>query len=295
MAPSRRSSRHSYSNPCRFPARSRPARRPPDATLARLPPGRALRTGSRVCAGDDPRGAREEATRHAERRRAQRLDCRGVSGGHRNRSRNLGTHEALRGLLRTVVGPRTGVARPDMMALFQISEPDAPAPAARAQARDRHRSRHDQLARRHGAQRHSVGAARRGGPAAGAVDRALCRGRGRGRVRRDGAPGERPQNTIVSVKRFMGRGLADLADDRRFPYRFVDAPGMVQIAHARRREEPGRDFRRPAARAARARGSVARRADRRRGGHRARVLRRRAAAGDQGRRAPRRPATCCAC
>jgi len=38
-----------------------------------------------------------------------------------------------------------------------------------------------------------------------------------------------PQNTVVSVKRFMGRGLADLADDRRFPYRFVDAPGMVQI------------------------------------------------------------------
>jgi len=38
-----------------------------------------------------------------------------------------------------------------------------------------------------------------------------------------------PQNTIVSVKRFMGRGLADLADDRRFPYRFVEGPGMVQI------------------------------------------------------------------
>jgi len=38
-----------------------------------------------------------------------------------------------------------------------------------------------------------------------------------------------PQNTIVSVKRFMGRGLADLADDRRFPYHFVEAPGMVQI------------------------------------------------------------------
>src|SRR5436305_3929745 len=28
-----------------------------------------------------------------------------------------------------------------------------------------------------------------------------------------------PQNSIVSVKRFMGRGLADLSDDRRFPYR----------------------------------------------------------------------------
>ena len=32
-------------------------------------------------------------------------------------------------------------------------------------------------------------------------------------------------------------GLSDLDDDRRFPYRFVDAPGMVQIAHARRRED----------------------------------------------------------
>jgi molecular chaperone HscA len=39
-----------------------------------------------------------------------------------------------------------------------------------------------------------------------------------------------PQNTIVSVKRLMGRGLDDLADDRRFPYRFIDAPGMVKIA-----------------------------------------------------------------
>ena len=37
------------------------------------------------------------------------------------------------------------------------------------------------------------------------------------------------QNTIVSVKRFMGRGVGDLADARRFPYRFADAPGMVQI------------------------------------------------------------------
>jgi len=39
-----------------------------------------------------------------------------------------------------------------------------------------------------------------------------------------------PQNTILSVKRLMGRGLSDLADARRFPYRFVDAPGMVKIA-----------------------------------------------------------------
>ena len=39
-----------------------------------------------------------------------------------------------------------------------------------------------------------------------------------------------PQNTIVSVKRFMGRGLADVDDDRRFPYRFVESPGMLKIA-----------------------------------------------------------------
>jgi len=39
-----------------------------------------------------------------------------------------------------------------------------------------------------------------------------------------------PQNTIVSVKRMMGRALPDLADARRFPYRFVDSPGSVQIA-----------------------------------------------------------------
>jgi molecular chaperone HscA len=39
-----------------------------------------------------------------------------------------------------------------------------------------------------------------------------------------------PTNTIVSVKRLMGRGLADLADARRFPYRFIDEPGMVKIA-----------------------------------------------------------------
>src|SRR5436190_5400154 len=39
-----------------------------------------------------------------------------------------------------------------------------------------------------------------------------------------------PQNTVVSVKRLMGRGLSDLADARRFPYRFQDSPGMVRIA-----------------------------------------------------------------
>ncbi|MGI4856925.1 MAG: Fe-S protein assembly chaperone HscA [Janthinobacterium lividum] len=37
-----------------------------------------------------------------------------------------------------------------------------------------------------------------------------------------------PRNTIVSVKRFMGRGLAD-AQRSQAPYAFIDAPGMVKI------------------------------------------------------------------
>ena len=38
-----------------------------------------------------------------------------------------------------------------------------------------------------------------------------------------------PTRTVYSVKRFMGRGLADIQDVGRSPYRFVDAPGMVQL------------------------------------------------------------------
>jgi molecular chaperone HscA len=38
-----------------------------------------------------------------------------------------------------------------------------------------------------------------------------------------------PRNTIVSVKRFMGRGLADIDGRDKLPYDFADAPGMVQI------------------------------------------------------------------
>ena len=38
------------------------------------------------------------------------------------------------------------------------------------------------------------------------------------------------ENTVVSVKRFMGRRLADIAGRDRLPYRFVDQPGMVALA-----------------------------------------------------------------
>ena len=38
-----------------------------------------------------------------------------------------------------------------------------------------------------------------------------------------------PKNTIVSVKRFMGRALADIAHAENLPYDFVDGEGMVQL------------------------------------------------------------------
>ncbi|MQR01219.1 Fe-S protein assembly chaperone HscA [Glaciimonas soli] len=38
-----------------------------------------------------------------------------------------------------------------------------------------------------------------------------------------------PKNTILSVKRFMGRGLKDIAYAENLPYDFQDAPGMVQL------------------------------------------------------------------
>jgi molecular chaperone HscA len=38
-----------------------------------------------------------------------------------------------------------------------------------------------------------------------------------------------PKNTVVSVKRFMGRGMKDIAHAENLPYDFVDAPGMVQL------------------------------------------------------------------
>ncbi len=52
---------------------------------------------------------------------------------------------------------------------------------------------------------------------------------------------EDPENTIVSVKRFMGRRLADIDRPERLPYRFVDAPeagGMVAIDTVAGRKSP---------------------------------------------------------
>ena len=41
---------------------------------------------------------------------------------------------------------------------------------------------------------------------------------------------EDPENTLVSVKRFMGRALSDVVGREKLPYQFVDRPGMLAIA-----------------------------------------------------------------
>jgi molecular chaperone HscA len=53
-------------------------------------------------------------------------------------------------------------------------------------------------------------------------------GRRIGRVAKEEAAID-PTNTIVSVKRFMGRGKSEVEGAENAPYDFVDAPGMVQI------------------------------------------------------------------
>ena len=50
------------------------------------------------------------------------------------------------------------------------------------------------------------------------------------------AQADDPENTIASVKRFMGRGLSDIANREKLPYTFIDKPGMVAL-HTRAGEK----------------------------------------------------------
>src|SRR4051812_3809585 len=52
------------------------------------------------------------------------------------------------------------------------------------------------------------------------------------------AQAEDPENTIASVKRFMGRGLVDIANREKLPYRFIDEPGMVMLETRAGRKSP---------------------------------------------------------
>jgi molecular chaperone HscA len=47
-----------------------------------------------------------------------------------------------------------------------------------------------------------------------------------------------PENTIASVKRFMGRGLADVAGHDKLPYHFVDHPGMLGLKTVQGEKSP---------------------------------------------------------
>ncbi|HEX8962067.1 MAG TPA: Fe-S protein assembly chaperone HscA [Rhodocyclaceae bacterium] len=47
-----------------------------------------------------------------------------------------------------------------------------------------------------------------------------------------------PKNTIVSVKRFMGRGLKDIAHIESMPYEFVEGEGMVRLRTAQGVKSP---------------------------------------------------------
>ena len=44
------------------------------------------------------------------------------------------------------------------------------------------------------------------------------------------AQGSDAENTVVSVKRFMGRALSDIDGREKLPYRFVEQPGMLSLA-----------------------------------------------------------------
>ncbi len=47
-----------------------------------------------------------------------------------------------------------------------------------------------------------------------------------------------PENTIASVKRFMGRGLGDVVGHAKLPYRFVDHPGMLGVQTVQGEKSP---------------------------------------------------------
>ncbi|MEO8119944.1 MAG: Fe-S protein assembly chaperone HscA [Rhodoferax sp.] len=47
-----------------------------------------------------------------------------------------------------------------------------------------------------------------------------------------------PENTIASVKRFMGRSLADVAGHGKLPYHFVDHPGMLGLQTVQGEKSP---------------------------------------------------------
>lgn len=70
------------------------------------------------------------------------------------------------------------------------------------------------------------------------VVRYLADGRREIGARALGARVDDPANTIVSAKRLMGRGYADIPHREKLPYRFIEAPGMVKLQTAAGSKSP---------------------------------------------------------
>ena len=49
---------------------------------------------------------------------------------------------------------------------------------------------------------------------------------------------EDPENTLASVKRFMGRSVSDVQGIEKLPYRFADHPGMLGLLTAAGEKSP---------------------------------------------------------
>ncbi len=116
------------------------------------------------------------------------------------------------------------------MALLQISEPgDSPAPHQRKLAVGIDLGTTHSLAATVRSGTAEVIGDEEGRPLLPSIVRYFPQGRVEVGYGARAAQADDPANTIVSVKRFMGRGVADVAKYGALPYRFKDAPGMVGI------------------------------------------------------------------
>src|SRR6266851_123428 len=119
------------------------------------------------------------------------------------------------------------------MSLLQISEPgESPDPHERRRAVGIDLGTTHSLAATVRSGTAEVIADERGRPLLPSIVRYFGDGRVEVGYEARAAQADDPANTIVSVKRFMGRGVADVAKYGALPYHFKDAPGMVAIETA---------------------------------------------------------------